>query len=81
MSVLLRQRVRRLAVAGPPFTVLPDTRSAAGLMVWTLFGDGNIGSDVRLFMAAPSFGSSGYSTPLPAGQYSVWVQETGLAVG
>ena len=67
-------------MVGPQFTVPPDTQSAQGMLGWSLFGDGNIGSDVLLFMAAPSFGSSGYDTPLPAGQYSFWVQETGVGV-
>ena len=67
-------------MAGPQFTVPPDTQTANGMMGWLLFGDGSIGFDVLQLMSFPIFGSSGYDTPLPAGQYSFWVQETGVGV-
>lgn len=65
-------------MAGSSFTVPPDTGDASGLLGWTLYGEGNVGSDLLLFMSGPSFGSSGFDVPLAAGTYSFWVQETGV---
>jgi hypothetical protein len=67
-------------MAGPLFTVPPTTASAAGLLGWTVYSDGNIGSDMLAAMSIPALGSSGFSIPLPAGAYSFWVQETGVGV-
>lgn len=67
-------------MTGSTFTVPPTTATAAGLLGWTLFSDTNIGDDLLGFMSTPSFGSSGFSPPLPAGSYSFWVQETAVGV-
>jgi hypothetical protein len=67
-------------MAGPQFTVPPTTSTAAGLLGWTVYSDGNIGSDLLAAMSIPALGSSGFGTPLPAGAYSFWVQETGVGV-
>ena len=67
-------------MSGSTFTVSPTTANAAGLLGWTLFSDTNIGDDLLGFMSTPSFGSSGFSPPLPAGNYSFWVQETAVGV-
>lgn len=67
-------------MAGPQFTVPPTTGTAAGLLGWTVYSDGNIGSDLLLAMSVPALGSSGFEIPLPAGAYSFWVQETGVGV-
>jgi hypothetical protein len=64
--------------AGSPFTVPPSTPDASGLMGWWLYGSADVGSDLLPLMAVPSFGSSGFALPLPAGTYSLWVQETGV---
>jgi hypothetical protein len=68
-------------VAGSSFPIPPDTQSAAGMLGWTLYDEGNVGSDLLLFMSAPSLGASGFTPPLPAGEYSFWIQElsTGVA--
>lgn len=67
-------------MAGSQFTVPPTTQTADGLLGWTLFSDSNIGDDLLGFMSTPSFGSEGFSPPLPAGSYSFWVQETSVGV-
>lgn len=67
-------------VTGSTFNVPPTTQTAAGLLGWTLFSETNIGDDLLGFMSFPSFGSTGFSPPLPAGSYSFWVQETAVGV-
>lgn len=67
-------------MSGSSFTVLPTTPTAAGLLGWTLFSETNIGDDLLGFMSTPSFGSTGFASPLPAGSYSFWVQETAVGV-
>lgn len=63
--------------AGNQVTVSPDGFSAAGLLGWTLFGPDQIGTDLFDTMSNPAADSSGFAVPLPAGSYSLWVQETG----
>jgi hypothetical protein len=65
-------------MAGPQFTVPPTTFSADGLLGWTLFGIDQEGTDILEIMSVPALGSSGFSIPLPAGDYSLWVQETSV---
>ena len=67
-------------MSGSAFTVPPTAQTANGLLGWTLFSENNIGDDLLGFMSTPSFGSSGFSPPLPAGSYSFWVQETAVGV-
>jgi hypothetical protein len=67
-------------MAGAQFTVPPDTQTAAGLLGWTIYEEGSIGSDLLLSMAVPGLGSSGFQIPLPAGTYSFWVQELSVGV-
>ncbi len=62
-------------MAGSLFTVPPDTPTADGLLGWTIYEEGNVGSDLLLAMAVPGLGSSGFDIPLPAGNYTFWVQE------
>jgi hypothetical protein len=65
--------------AGPQVTVSPDATSAAGLLGWTHYGPANINMDILPAMSIASEGSSGFTPPLGAGQYSFWIQE--LSVG
>jgi PEP-CTERM motif len=60
---------------GPVMTVDPDSGSATGLLGWWLYNENDINHDILQQMGA-SFGAVGYSGPLPAGSYTVWVQET-----
>jgi hypothetical protein len=64
--------------AGATFPVPPSTGSAAGMLGWTIFAADNIGTDMLAAMATPSVGSSGFTIPLPAGDYTFWVQETSV---
>jgi hypothetical protein len=63
---------------GTTFTVAPDATSAAGLLGWTHFS--NLGADLLAAMSSPSFGSEGFSPPLPAGAYTFWMQEVDAPV-
>jgi hypothetical protein len=61
--------------SGPVMTVDPESGSATGLLGWWLYNENDINQDILQQMGA-SFGAVGYSGPLPAGSYTVWVQET-----
>ena len=67
-------------MAGPAFTVPPTTGSAAGLLGWTVYSDGNVGSNLLSAMSIGALGSSGFDLPLAAGAYSFWVQDNGVGV-
>jgi hypothetical protein len=67
-------------MAGPLFTVPPTTGTADGLLGWTVYSDGNEGTNLLAAMSVPALGSTGFDIPLPAGAYSFWVQETGVGV-
>lgn len=64
---------------GPVMTVDPNSGSATGLLGWWLYNDNDIGNDILQLMGS-SPGAVGYTGPLPAGTYTVWVQETGTGV-
>jgi hypothetical protein len=65
--------------AGAVMPVPPDATSAAGLLGWRHYGTTDRNTDILLPMAVPFAGSSGFSVPLPAGDYTLWIQE--LATG
>ena len=65
--------------SGPQVTVNPTGGSAAGLLGWWLYSANDIDTDILQLMAS-SPGAVGYVGALPAGTYSVWVQETGTGV-
>lgn len=67
-------------MAGNTFTIPPNTGNAVGMLGWTLFSEVNVGDNLLIAMSAPFVGSSGFTPPLPAGNYSFWVQETGVGV-
>ncbi len=68
-------------MSGSSFTVPPDAQSAAGMLGFRLYSENDIGNDILEPMGLfPELGASGFSTPLPAGSYSFWVQETGVGV-
>ncbi len=64
---------------GPVMTVDPDSGSATGLLGWWLYNENDIGNDILQQMGS-SPGAVGYTGALPAGTYTVWVQETGTGV-
>lgn len=64
---------------GPVMTVDPESGSATGLLGWWLYNENDIGTDILQQMGS-SPGAVGYTGALPAGTYTVWVQETGTGV-
>ena len=62
--------------SGGQVTVNPTGGSPAGLMGYWHFGANDIGSDI-LGVMGTSPGAGGFITPLPAGPYAFWVQDTG----
>jgi len=65
--------------AGASMPVPPDAASAAGLLGWRHYGTADRNTDILPLMAVPFAGSSGFAVPLPAGDYTLWIQE--LATG
>ncbi len=64
---------------GPVMTVDPESGSATGLLGWWLYNENDIGNDILQQMGS-SPGAVGYTGALPAGTYTVWVQETATGV-
>lgn len=64
--------------AGNQMTVLPTSMSAAGLLGWRHYSPADINTDILDDMAIPVAGSSGFTTPLGSGAYSIWIQETAV---
>jgi hypothetical protein len=62
--------------AGPQVTVSPTSGSATGLLGWTHFGENDLNTDI-LGLIGIGPGASGFITPLPAGTYAFWIQDTG----
>ena len=61
--------------AGPAVTVEPDNWSIeTPLLGWAHFGSSSAGRDLLPEMAV-SPGSVGFTAPLPAGTYSMWIME------
>lgn len=65
--------------AGPQMTVDPVGNSASGLLGWWLYNGNDIGEDILQLMGS-SPGAIGFFGALPAGSYTVWVQETDVGV-
>lgn len=67
--------------SGSPFPFDPATAgSAAGSLGWAHFAPFNIGQDLFPTMRTSDLGSSGFGTQLPAGTYSVAIQQLGTSV-
>lgn len=63
-------------------TVLPTdalSPDPTKLLGWLHYGTGWIGLDILPELGA-TFGSIGFSGPLPAGSYALWIQDTGFEV-
>jgi PEP-CTERM motif len=65
--------------AGPTMAVSPSAISAAGLLGWRHYAAADRGTDILDDMALAGGGASGFTRPLAAGDYTLWIQE--LAVG
>jgi hypothetical protein len=56
-------------------TLDPATTTAAGLLGWTHYQSSDIGTNILDDIGVAKNGSTGFSGPLGAGTYSVWLQE------
>ena len=66
---------------GSPFPFDPAAAgSAAGSLGWAHFSPGLVGQDLFPTMRTSDLGSSGFGAQLPAGTYSVAIQQLGTAV-
>jgi hypothetical protein len=62
---------------GTVFTLPASTPDPSQLLGWAHFGDTLEGTDI-LDDIGVGFGSQGFVPPLPAGNYTFWIQETGV---
>jgi hypothetical protein len=61
--------------AGSTMPVAPEASSAAGLLGYRLYGSADRNADILAAMGLPGNGATGFPAPLPAGDYTVWIQE------
>lgn len=67
---------------GSTMPVSPTATSASGLLGWTLYTASQATTDILDDMALGHIsagglnGASGFAAPLPAGDYTLWIQET-----
>ena len=60
---------------GTTFSVDPDMPDITALLGWTHFGPTNVGSDILPIMGSGFLGSQIFTGPLPAGDYSFWMNQ------
>ncbi len=65
--------------AGPAFTFDPTTPDVTQLLGWIHFSPANNGTNI-LPAIGSGLGAIHFQGPLPAGQYSVWIQDTNVGV-
>ncbi len=65
--------------AGSTMPVPETATSATGLLGWKVYGAADLNTDILQAMSVPANGSTGFSAPLAAGDYTFWLQE--LAAG
>lgn len=67
--------------AGSVFTEPNVGANPANLLGYSHFGDGvgNVGTDI-LDDIGQGAGSQGFTPPLPAGDYTLWIQQTGMSL-
>src|SRR5262249_26452725 len=61
--------------AGPQVTVDPTAFSAAGLLGWTHYDPSLVNTTLLPAIGTGGLGSDGFTPPLPAGTYSLWIQD------
>lgn len=61
--------------AGPQVTLPVTTTVANGLLGWDHYASTVVSTDIFPILQIPLTGSSGFSGPLGAGNYSVWIQD------
>jgi len=64
--------------AGPELTLPSNAATAAGLLGWVHYTGTQIGTDLLDDIGSSGLGASGFTPPLGAGTYSVWVQDTSV---
>ncbi len=62
--------------AGTTFTEPASGTDVGNLLGGLVFGAGNLGTDILPAMGTLN-GSQGFTTPLPAGDYTLWLNQTG----
>ena len=68
--------------SGTTFTEAPSTVNPANLLGWLHFGGDTVNSEIIDDLAASGSAAPaaiGFEAPLPAGDYTFWMQQTGLA--
>jgi len=61
--------------AGTSMPVLASATSASGLLGWKLYSPADATTDILDDMALAGNGASGFQRPLPANDYTFWIQE------
>jgi len=61
--------------SGSQVTVPTNASTANGLLGWTHYGGATTDTDLLPAMSTPDQGSSGFTRPLNAGNYSFWIQD------
>ncbi len=63
--------------SGARVTIPTNAATADGLLGWDHYGPTSVDLDILPEMGVPQLGSTGFSGPLSAGQYSFWIQDFG----
>ncbi len=63
--------------SGPQVTVPTSSVSADGLLGWTHYFSASVDTDILPVVGAGASGATGFVPPLPAGDYTFWIQDTG----
>jgi len=66
--------------SGTTFTVAPNVGSPAALLGYTLFGGANLNTNI-LPAIATGPGAIGFTPPINAGSFTLWLQETAGTTG
>ena len=61
--------------SGNKITLPTNAFDATGLLGWWHYSVADINTDILEDMAVPSFGSSGFTPPLGARDYALWIQD------
>ena len=61
---------------GDQVTLAPTTTTAAGLLGWWHYTPADANTNLLPEMGVPAMGSSGFTPPLGAGDYSLWIQDS-----
>lgn len=56
-------------------TNFPYSTGAAGLLGWLHVAASDVGTDILPSMGVSGMGATGFSPPLPAGAYTLWIQD------